>query len=101
MNTTTILSSVAEGASADKRPAIGSPGGLCSTLFSHRPVNLSVHQQIIRVTEWTAEWFPADHYTGDPPQWLGALDSVYFRRHRQPLDFWIDGWQPHLRRSGP
>ena len=43
MNTTTILSSVAEGASADKLPAIGSLGGLCSTLFTHRPVNFSLH----------------------------------------------------------
>ena len=42
MNTMTILSSVAEEAGANKLPAVGSPGGLCSTIFSHRPISVFI-----------------------------------------------------------
>ena len=41
-NTMSILSSVAEEAGADKLPAVGSPGGLCSTTFSHRAISVLI-----------------------------------------------------------
>jgi len=43
MNTLmSILSSVADEAGADKLPAVGLPGGLCSTTFSHRPISVFI-----------------------------------------------------------
>ena len=54
-------------------------------IFSYCPI--SVFRQMIRVTKWTAKWFPADTYVGDPPQWLETLKNSVFRRHRRPLDF--------------